>query len=281
MPTDKILECFPNAGADHALRGLYLSHNVGELARSRRTPFIYANFVTSLDGRIAIKRPQGKGMMVPGNTANDRDWRLYQELASQADLFLSTGRYLRDWSAGKAQEILQTDDPRFADLREWRVARGLKAQPDIAIISASLDFPLPALLTANGREVVFFTAAEPDPKRVRELEAKAGPVIPAGQERVSGVLLQQRIQELGYHTVYSGAGPRVLHLLLEGGVLDRLYLTYVNRILGGEEFDSIAKGPLLKPAADFKLNSLYFDPQGVDGLGQLFASYNRIAPDVK
>ncbi len=64
--------------------------------------------------------------MVPKDTSNPRDWRLYQELAAQADLFLSTGRYLRDWAEGNAQEILQMDNPKFADLREWRIARGSK-----------------------------------------------------------------------------------------------------------------------------------------------------------
>lgn len=272
-----LLECFPNPGTEHELHGLYLSHKLRELAQSRSTPYIYANFVTSLDGRIAIKRPRGKGMLIPKNISNDRDWRLYQELAAQADLILSTGRYLRDWAAGKAQEILQTDNPKFADLREWRIARGLSPHPDIAVISAGLDFPVPKVLTADGRKVVFLTKAKPDLKRVRELE-KVGPVLVAGKKNVTGGLLKQRIAELGYQVVYSAAGPQVSHLLLAGGVLDRLYLTSANRILGGEEFDSIVHGPLLKPAADFKLNTLYFDPAGVDGLGQLFASYDCVGP---
>ena len=83
--------------------------------------------------------------MVPKDTANERDWRLFQELAAQADLIISSGRYLRDWADGRAQEILQTDDPRFADLRQWRQDRGLSPQPDIAIISGSLNFPVPEM----------------------------------------------------------------------------------------------------------------------------------------
>jgi riboflavin biosynthesis pyrimidine reductase len=229
----------------------------------------------SLDGRIAIPSPRGKGMLVPKNTSNELDWRLYQELAAQADLILSTGRYLRDWADGKAQEILQTDNPKFKDLREWRVARGLKPHPDIAIISGSLEFPIPKVLTAEGRKAIFFTTANPDKTRVKEIEEKAGPVYVAGRKRVTGKLLQRRIRELGYRTVYSSAGPQVLHLLLEGKVLDRLYLTSANRILGGEEFDTILTGPLLKPTADFRLNSLYYDAAALDGLGQLFACYEN------
>lgn len=270
-----IWQLYPLPGAERELNGTYLAHDLRQYARENAPPYIYANFVTSLDGRIAIQRPRGKGMMVPKSTSNDRDWRLYQELAAQADLILSTGRYLRDWAAGHAQEILQTDNPKFEDLREWRVAHGLKPQPDIAIISSSLDFPVPRVLTENGRKVVIITTEKPKPKRVRKLEAKTGQVLVAGKKRVSGTLLKQRIQELGYGTVYSAAGPQVLHLLLEGGVLNRLYLTFANRILGGQEFDTIVKGDSFTPPADFKMNTLYFDAAGVEGLGQLFASYER------
>ncbi len=273
MP-DSVLQLYPLPSSERELRGLYLAHDLRQYANDE-TPYIYANFVTSLDGRIAVKQPRGKGMMIPKNIANDRDWRLYQELAAQADLIISSGRYLRDWAEGRAQEILQTGDPRFADLRDWRIARGLKPQPDIAIISSSLDFPIPKVLTTNGRRAVFFTTAKPNTKRVREIEAKAGPVFVAGIKRVTGRLLQKRIQELGYRVVYSAAGPQVLHLLLEGKVLNRLYLTHANRILGGQEFDSIVAGDLLKPAADFKLDALYFDAAGLEGVGQMFASYER------
>jgi len=82
--------------------------------------------------------------------------------------------------------------------------------------------------------------------------------------------------ELGCRTAYSGAGPKVLHLLASGGVLDRLYLTFANRLLGGEPFASILEGPLLDPPVDLQLNSLYFDPYAIGGLGQLFASYDRV-----
>lgn len=268
-----VLQLYPLPSQERALHGLYLDHNLRQFSIAGEA-YIYANFVTSLDGRIAIPSPDGQGLMIPKNVSNERDWRLYQELAAQADILLSSGRYLRDWAAGRAQEILRVDELQFADLREWRTKQGLPAHPDLAIISNSLDFPLPDVLTANGRKVIFLTTGKPNPERVREIERKAGRVFIAGENSVEGKRLIHVLGEQGYRIVYSAAGPKVAHLLLADGVLHRLYLTIANRLLGGDPFATIVDGPLLEPAAEFRLNTLFFDPHGVDGFGQVFASYN-------
>jgi riboflavin biosynthesis pyrimidine reductase len=270
-----ITQLYPLPPTERPLKGTYLAHELRLYSQQSERAFVYSNFVTSLDGRIAIPHPSKPGLMVPKNTANDRDWRLFQELAAQADLIISSGRYLRDWAEGRAQEILRVDDPEFADLKTWREAQGLSPQPDIAIISGTLDFPVPAVLTEGGRKVIVFTIAKPDPTRVKEIEAKAGQVFVAGENTVKGDQMVRLMTELGYTTVYSAAGPQVMHLLLAGQVLDRLYLTQANRLLGGLPYASTVEGVLLDPAVDMRLNTLYFDPQGVEGLGQLFTSYNR------
>jgi riboflavin biosynthesis pyrimidine reductase len=266
---DQIIKLYPLPAAEIPLTGAYLAHNLRQYAEKTGASFVYANFVVSLDGRIAIPHPSGRGLMVPKATANERDWRLFQELAAQADIIISSGRYLRDWAAGRAQEILQVDDPRFADLREWRADQGLPIQPDIAIISASLDFPIPPVITAGGRKVVVFTSGHPDLERVEEIESQAGQVIVAGE------LLVQTLVELGYRTIYSSAGPKILHLLTAGGMLDRLYLTYANRMLGGQPFSSVLEGPLLDPPVGLRIHSVYLDPHALAGLGQLFVAYDR------
>lgn len=271
-----LTQLYPLPATERPLKGTYLSHALRQPSVSTNRAFVYANFVTSLDGRIAIPHPTKPGLMVPQQVANPRDWRLFQELAAQADLIISSGRYLRDWAEGRAQEILQADDPEFADLKGWRLAQGLSPQPDLAVISGSLDFPIPEVLTAGGRKVVVFTTANPDPTRVRQIEATAGQVFVAGERRVTGDRLVRQLIELGYRTIYSAAGPQVLHLLLAGGVLDRLYLTQANRLLGGNPYAGIVEGELLEPTYGMKLNTVYFDPQGLDGLGQLFVSYDRI-----
>lgn len=273
---NSVLQLFPPPTRELPLQGLYLAHDLRQHAETTGRPYLYANFVTSLDGRIAVPHPSRPGLTVPGATANDRDWRLFQEMAAQADMIISSGRYLRDWADGRAQEILQVDDPRYADLRRWREEHGLPPQADIAILSRSLRFPIPEPLTAGGRKVVVFTTADPDPQRVRELEEKAGQVIVSGKESVEGDQMVQHMQELGYTTIYSAAGPQILHLLLRGGVLDRLYLTFASRLLGGDTFATVVDGDLFPQAIDMELDTLYYDPHGVDGLGQLFTAYDLV-----
>ena len=273
---DMIQQLIPQPTRERPLPGTYLAHDLRQTARPSGRVFVYANFVVSLDGRIAIPHSSGQGLTVPEATANERDWRLFQELAAQADLIISSGRYLRDWADGRAQEILQVADPRFADLCRWREERGLKPQPDIAIISGSLNFPIPGVLKAGGRKVVVFTKANPDPARVREIEAQAGQVVVAGDSQVEGSPLALALGALGYQTVYSAAGPKILHMLLAANVLDRLYLTHASRVLGGNPFASIVEGALLNTAVNMTLHTLYYDPAGLDGLGQLFMSYNRV-----
>ncbi|MBE2240072.1 MAG: dihydrofolate reductase family protein [Caldilineaceae bacterium] len=273
MTSNKISQLYP-APARVALEGLYLAHDLRAVAAGQ--PFVYANFVASLDGRIAIVDPVQGGMKAPAQVVNDRDWRLFQELAIQADLIITTGRYLRDYAAGKAQEILRVyDDPRFADLQAWRDAQGLSLQPDLAVVSSSLDFPVPEVLTHNSRRVVVVTDRRADPGRVRELESQVGPVFFAGEERVQGDRFVEQMRGEGYRLIYSAAGPKIAHMLLAGGVLDRLYLTQVSRLLGGAPFSSIVEGPLLEPPVDLPLHHLYYDAAGVEGVGQLFGCYAR------
>ncbi|MEZ4714476.1 MAG: dihydrofolate reductase family protein [Caldilineaceae bacterium] len=273
--SDEILQLYPQPAQRHALHGLYLQHNLRALATGRSRPYVYTDYVTSIDGRIAVPHPTKPGLTVPKQVANDRDWRLFQELAVQADVIITSGRYLRDYADGRAQEILNVyDDPAFADLRDWRAAHELPPYPDLVVISASLDFPVPPALTAEGRKVIIATIEAANPARVDALRDQAAHVIIAGELSVQGATLIQALDEFGYRLVYNTTGPKVMHLLLADQVLDRLYVTFAQRLLGGAPFAAIVDGPLLEPPVDLTLNTLYLDTVGFHGVGQMFVSYD-------
>jgi riboflavin biosynthesis pyrimidine reductase len=273
--TQPILQLYPQPTQEHPLNGLYLNHNLRQFGRNANRPYIFSNYVVSLDGRIAIPHPTRPGLIVPKAIANDRDWRLFQELAAQSDIILSNGRYLRDVGDGRAQDLLQIDDPKFADLRQWREKQGLPPYPDIAIISRTLDFPIPEMLTKGGRKVIIFTNANPDPERVAQLETQAGQVIIAGEEGVEGHQMAAHLTRMGCQIAFAASGPQVLHMLLAANILNRLYLTQTSRILGGDLFAPIVEGPLFDPPYDMILQALYHDPHAPANLGQLFAVYDR------
>jgi len=274
---DKILQLYPAPSREVSLRGLYLEHDLHTHAEALDRVFVCANFVSSLDGRIAVPDSSGKGVTLAEAITNPRDWRLFQELAVQADILITSGRYLRQYATGVKQEILQIyDDPQFDDLQNWRLSRGISPQPDLAVISSRLDFDVPPALLANDRSLLIFTTKSADADQIQRLKDQGVRILFAGEESVDGQELCVHLTELGYQTAYSGAGPKVLHLLASNGVLDRLYLTFANRLLGGEPYASLLEGPLLDPPIDQQLNTLYFDPYGLEGFGQLFASNDRV-----
>ncbi|MEE8120881.1 MAG: dihydrofolate reductase family protein, partial [Anaerolineales bacterium] len=206
---DKILQLYPAPCIEVSLRGLYLEHDIRAHAEGLDRVFVCANFVGSIDGRIAVPDPSGKGVTLAEAITNPRDWRLFQELAVQADILITSGRYLREYAEGAKQEILQIyDDPQFEDLRDWCLSRGVSPQPDLAVVSSRLDFDVPPALLGDDRSLLIFTTKSADPDRVQRLKDQGAKILFAGEESVDGRELCAHMTELGYQTAYSGAGPK-------------------------------------------------------------------------
>jgi len=268
------MKLFPTPVEMVPLERLYLNHNL-RAVRDPSRAFVYTNFIASLDGRIALECPRTGTAVVPGEIANPRDWRLFEELAAQADVLLTTGRYVRQLARGDAQAILPLSEERaYQDLRDWRRARGLAAQPAVVVLSASLDIPLMEPLIGRHGRVYIATGSDADAARIGAIEAQGARVIVAGEgRRVRGQALIEALRGEGLNLIYSTAGPKVLATLLSDRVLDRLYLTQVHRVLGSESYDTLVEGQRLDPPADVQLHSLYYDAPGEASPGQLFASY--------
>lgn len=272
-----LLRLYPDPGGRVALDGLYLDAPL-EPPGFAGPLFVYSNFVVSLDGRIAAAPPGERRQRVPGSTANPRDWRLFQELAGHAEVLITSGRYMRDLESGRAQDILPVGSGEaFADIRQWRHEQGLPPQPDVAVISGSLDFRVPRLLLRQGRRVVVFTTESPPAERARDREREGARVIEAGEGKVHAGLLCDRLAEAGYRLAYSVTGARVLHTLVSAERLHTLFLTTVHRLVAGEPFTSLLRGTALPIPAAFRLASLYYDAT-LDGAGQTFARYDRGTP---
>jgi riboflavin biosynthesis pyrimidine reductase len=269
-----LLRLFPAPVEAVPLEGLYLA----QALRTRGDParaFVYSNFIASLDGRIALKSSHADPGIVPDSIANPADWRLFQELAAQADVVIMSGRYARQLAKGSAQDVLPvSEEPPYRDLLGWRQAHGLTPQPAVVIVSASLEVPITETLWRGGRSVFVATGSKADAARVRALDQRGVSVLYAGTGReVQGRSLIEALQQKGFRIIYSTAGPQVLTTLLADRLLDRLYLTQVHRILGGEDYATLSEGARFCPPVDFELRALYYEAPAGDQVGQTFSVY--------
>ena len=271
---DTLTRLYPAPHENLPLEGLYLNHLL-QIRGQDDVPYVYSNFISSLDGRIAMGESGRATHTVPAAITNPRDWRLYQELAGQADILITSGRFFRQSSVGEAQDILPVGgEPAFADIRRWRIEQGLQAQPDIAIMSGSLDIPPDALQPYRNRRLIVVTGADADDKKAEILLDHGVEVIRAGGGRqVEGRAMVDRLAAAGYRSLYAIAGPAVFGTLLQARVVDRLYLTFACTLLGGYVFDTLTRGEPLVPALGMQLASLYHDIHAPAGAGQLFAMF--------
>ena len=181
----QILELYPHTGTMRALDGTYLAHDLQRLGTSEQ-PFVYANFVSSLDGRIAVVEAHTGESYVLEDLTSGHDWRLFQELQAQADCMVTHGGYLRALASRKFQDILQVGLAKQAlDIGRWRNAHGLTRQPAIAIVSRTLDFPIPPSLERHEQPVHIITANGAPADRVAFWRDHGCEVVFAGPARRS------------------------------------------------------------------------------------------------
>ncbi|MBS0002261.1 MAG: dihydrofolate reductase family protein [Thioalkalivibrio sp.] len=274
MNPRRLLRLYPAPHLERPIEGLYLGEEIARPGPDR--PFVYTNFVCSLDGRIAVEDPRRGRRASPPAITNPRDWRLFQELAARADVLIVSAALLRGMLAGRTPEDLPIETaPAFDDLHAWRRDRGMPPQPAVVILGRSLDAALAERCGGLDRPVYFAVGNGADDDAAPAVEATGVRILVAGAGRdVQGQALIDALGREGFRRIYSMAGPRVLHLLLSDHVLDRLYLTHFHRLLGGKSFDTLLEGAALEPPASLVPHTLYYDPDAKDGAGQLFAAYD-------
>lgn len=252
-----VMRLYPGPQDRLTLAGLYLGLGLHRVA-AKDDILIYANYIASLDGRISLKDPVSGDYRIPPAIANARDWRLYQELAAQSDVLITSARYFRQLVNGGAQDLLPVgNESAYADLTAWRQAQGMRPQPDIAIVSASLDIPTAALETVAGRAVHVFTHARADKSKRERLQKYGVNVVLSGEHTVDGAKLRGALIACGFRSAYMIAGPAVLGTLVAARALDRLFLTQSHQLLLGRDFHTLAEG--VNEPAVVRLVALYLD----------------------
>jgi riboflavin biosynthesis pyrimidine reductase len=271
----EVLRLLPAPCQREPLKGLFLRNSLRAAGHSDAV-FVYSNFITSLDGRISLPDPVSGRRRVPPATANPHDLRLYRELIAQADVVVTTSRHLRAIAAGRQPDMVGLSGDECADLRAWRLEQGLAELPQLVVLSAQLDLPPLERLPPQAAPIMVLAWTNLPADKLAAVKALGYEVLHCGGgPDLDGRELCRVLVARGHRHIYSVAGPLALTALLKAGVLDRLYLTWALRMLGGRSFDTLIRGERLNPPRDFQVEALYHDIGPSQGPMQLFAVLNH------
>jgi riboflavin biosynthesis pyrimidine reductase len=269
--SSKLLCLYPHAATETDIKDLYLAHNLHRMG-TKESPFVYANFLSSLDGRIAVEDVEEGETYIPKHLTTDSDFALFMELHAQSDCLITHGGYMRALSQGRLGNILQ---PRNPEHIEWRRRNGLPLYPAVVIASASLNFPVHDSLRKHGQTVYIATGKKADPDRIRYWQSLGYTVLITGEDNmVHGASLIPQLSGLGYQSIYLIAGPTMLDTMIREKQLSRLYLTLTHQLIGGKDFRSLLTGSLLGSEGNLKLEALYYEQSSPSGSGQFFLQFD-------
>jgi riboflavin biosynthesis pyrimidine reductase len=181
---------------------------------------VFANFVATLDGVVAIPSVQNSNTLIAGD--NDADRFLMGVLRAIADVVLIGAGVLRASPTGtwRAESIYPPAADAYARLR---ADLGLPPAPEIAVLCGwgHIDPGHPVL---RGRAVVL-TSDRGAARLEGELPDTADVVSLGRSLRFTGDVIIGALHARGHRRILSEAGPHTFGSLLQAGQVDELFLT--------------------------------------------------------
>ncbi|WP_051450772.1 RibD family protein [Actinospica robiniae] len=193
-------------------------------------PCLYANFVSSLDGVVALG-PEfpSSGSTISGHAPADRfTMGLLRACAHAVLVGAGTLRASADhrWVP---EYVYPAAADAFSALRR---ARRLPAQPELVVVTARGNLPTDHPALQSGALIA--TTAKGAAELRGRLPAGCTVVELGAGESVDFAALIQVLRERGHTTVLSEAGPHLLAQLIGASLLDELFLT-VSPLLAGRD----------------------------------------------
>ena len=191
-------------------------------------PRVYANFVSTLDGVVAIPESSSSNRLI--RAGSDGDLFLIGLLRALADVVLTGAGTLSAFPRGRWTPE-QSYPPAASDFAELRRALGKDEHPEVAILtgSGSID-PQHPVLEAGA----IVLTSEQGAARLEGRLPAASTVMSLGSEpaldprEVVGALRAR-----GRRLILSEVGPHGFGALLHAGVVDELFLTVSPIFVGG------------------------------------------------
>ena len=194
---------------------------------------VYANFVATLDGVVAIPSLPGSNAVIAGD--NDADRFLMGLLRAFADSVLIGAGVLRASPRGtwRAESIYPPAAESYAELRR---SLDLPPAPEIAVLtgSGSIDHDHPVLA---GHAVVLTSDAGVE-RLAGHVPETAAVVSLGAKQHFSGGMVIDALRARGHRRLLCEAGPHTFGALLDGARVDELFLTTSPFLAGDAGADS-------------------------------------------
>jgi riboflavin biosynthesis pyrimidine reductase len=189
---------------------------------------VVANFVSTLDGVVAIPELPNSNELINGGS--DADRLLMGVLRAFADVVLIGAGVLKASPQGtwRPEKIYPPAAEEFAELRR---RLGRRPAPEIAVLTGSGSIDPGHPLLASGALVL---TSKPGAARLEDRLPPASTLVTLGPKpEIDGGVVVAALRERGHDVIVSEAGPHVFGSLLAAGAVDELFLT-ISPLLAGD-----------------------------------------------
>lgn len=192
-------------------------------------PCLYANFVETIDGTVALPAVEGSNRLISGGS--DADRFVMGLLRAFADVVVIGAGTLRasPRSLWRPERVFPDATADFAELRR---SLGKPAWPLVAVLtqSGALDPSLPLL-----EEGALVLTSDHGAAALRGTVPQATEIVALGGEvTVDPGAAVEALRERGHRLICSEAGPAVFGALAAAGLVDELFVTVSPFLAGGD-----------------------------------------------
>ena len=235
-------------------------------------PRLFANFVTSLDGVVAIPGQIQSSRMISGHSEADRF--VMALLRACADVVLVGARTMQSSPGGRwtAERAYPPAASLFAELRR---SRQRPPRPMVAVLSGtgSVDPRHPALKAG-----ALVLTSERGAARLRGRLPRASTTLAIGAEApIDPAVAVAALHRRGHELILSEGGPTAFGALVAAGLVDELFLT-TSAVLAGRSLEhsrlALVENAEFLPATTVACELLALKRAG----SQLFARYQLSRP---